>query len=242
MRLLTYNIHKGIGGRDRRYRLQRVMEVIAAEQPDLILLQEVDRHVRRSSFDDQPRLLARHFDLPGHLYQQNVKLKDGGYGNLMLSRWPMVSHHQISLRLRQRKPRGAQIAVLETPAGRLRTVNFHLGLSEKERHWQIGHLLSHPLFLESDGLPTILAGDYNDWRNTLQQGELSRQGYRQVTSPISRFRSFPAWLALGSLDKVFIHGPLQIHRAHIVRSQAARAASDHLPLVVELEMGGKDEV
>ena len=60
----TYNIHKGIGGRDRRYRLERVVEVIAAEQPDVILLQEVDRHVRRSRFDDQPKLLARHFEDP----------------------------------------------------------------------------------------------------------------------------------------------------------------------------------
>ena len=31
MRLLSYNIHKGIGGRDRRYRLARVIEVIEEE-------------------------------------------------------------------------------------------------------------------------------------------------------------------------------------------------------------------
>ena len=48
MRLLTYNIHKGIGGRDRRYSLERIIDVIEAENPDLICLQEVDRHVRRS--------------------------------------------------------------------------------------------------------------------------------------------------------------------------------------------------
>ena len=47
MRLLSYNIHKGIGGRDRRYDIQRVIEVIEEENPDLICLQEVDHHVRR---------------------------------------------------------------------------------------------------------------------------------------------------------------------------------------------------
>src|SRR5206468_2107075 len=46
MRLLTYNIHKGVGGSDRRYRLERAVAVIAAEEPDLVCLQEVDRHVR----------------------------------------------------------------------------------------------------------------------------------------------------------------------------------------------------
>ena len=43
MRLLSYNIHKGIGGNDRRYRLERVCHVIEHENPDLILLQEVTR-------------------------------------------------------------------------------------------------------------------------------------------------------------------------------------------------------
>ena len=41
MRLLSYNIHKGIGGRDRRYCIDRVLEVIGHERPDLICLQEV---------------------------------------------------------------------------------------------------------------------------------------------------------------------------------------------------------
>ena len=47
MRLLSYNIHKGIGGRDRRYRLERIIAVIEHENPDLICLQEVDQNVRR---------------------------------------------------------------------------------------------------------------------------------------------------------------------------------------------------
>ena len=58
MRLLSYNIHKGIGGRDRRYRLERVIQVIQDEDPDLICLQEVDRHLSRSRHDDQPKKLA----------------------------------------------------------------------------------------------------------------------------------------------------------------------------------------
>src|SRR5438309_3405344 len=85
MRLLSYNIHKGIGGRDRRYRLERIIQVIEAENPDLICLQEVDRHVARSRHDDQPRTLTDVFHATAHLYQLNVRLKHGGYGNLVLS-------------------------------------------------------------------------------------------------------------------------------------------------------------
>src|SRR5271154_6391321 len=105
MRILTYNIHKGIGGRDRRYRFGRILAVIEGENPDILCLQEVDRNVRRSRYHDQPQLLADYFGNLDRLYQMNVKLKEGGYGNLLLSRWPLESQHQISLRHEGRKPR-----------------------------------------------------------------------------------------------------------------------------------------
>ena len=50
MRLVTYNIHKGFGGSDRRYKLDRVLTVLAELAPDLICLQEVDRHAPRDLF------------------------------------------------------------------------------------------------------------------------------------------------------------------------------------------------
>jgi endonuclease/exonuclease/phosphatase family metal-dependent hydrolase len=239
MRVLSYNIHKGIGGRDRRYDLQRIIDVIEHENPDLVCLQEVDRHVRRSHFDDQPKLLSRYFKAAGHLYQPNVHLKTGVYGNLILSRWPFAGAHQISLRLRNKKPRGAQLVVVETPEGPVHLVNVHLGLAERERHWQVAHLLDHYLFRENAHLPTLLIGDCNDWRNTLGAGALGQHGFRQITAPASRFRTFPAYLALGSLDKAFYRGGIAVHHARIVHSRLARRASDHLPLVVDFHLDFK---
>lgn len=236
MRLLTYNIHKGIGGRDRRYRLERIIGVIEAENPDIICLQEVDRDVRRSRFDNQPEVLADYFKLASHLFQQNVALKRGGYGNLLLCRWPLLHKHQISLTLNRRKPRGAQIAVVDSPEGQFQLVHFHLGLNERERHWQVHHVLTHRLFKEGDGLPAMIAGDFNDWRNTLWRGMLGSHGFALVTTPISRYRSFPAWLPLGSLDKAFVRGNFVISHARIVHSALARRASDHLPLVIDFHL------
>ena len=106
MRLLSWNIHKGIGGRDRRYSLERIIACIEAENPDLVCLQEVDRHVRRSDHHDQPRLLARYFRCHA-VFQPTVAVARGGYGNLVLSRWPVSSRHRITLRQGSRKPRGA---------------------------------------------------------------------------------------------------------------------------------------
>ncbi|HEX3725707.1 MAG TPA: endonuclease/exonuclease/phosphatase family protein [Pirellulales bacterium] len=236
MRLLTYNIHKGIGGRDRRYDIQRVIDVIEEENPDLICLQEVDHNVRRSRFHDQAQLLARHFNAVAHLRQTTVRLKTGGYGNVILSRWPFHSMHQISLRLGAKKPRGAQLAIVETPEGMFQLVHWHLGLAEKERHWQVNHLLSHPLLRHAVGLPVLIAGDSNDWRNTLIHGPFTQHGFAQITAPISRFRSFPAYFPVGSLDKAYCRGQLFVRHARLVRTRLAKRASDHLPLVIDFHL------
>ncbi|HEV3235911.1 MAG TPA: endonuclease/exonuclease/phosphatase family protein [Gemmataceae bacterium] len=236
MRLLTYNIHKGIGGRDRRYRFDRIIQVIEKENPDIICLQEVDRHEKRSHFHDQPRMLAENFNASCSLFQLNVPKTSGGYGNLLLSRWPFHCRHQISLSFANKKPRGAQLAVVETPEGLLHLVNFHLGLAGKERHWQIKHLLGHPLFRESAHLPTLITGDFNDWRNKLGKAHFADQQFEQATAPPSRFRSFPAFFPVASLDKAFFRGDLFVRQVRVVRSRLAKRASDHLPVVIDFHL------
>ncbi|HEX7375615.1 MAG TPA: endonuclease/exonuclease/phosphatase family protein [Pirellulales bacterium] len=236
MRLLTYNIHKGIGGRDQRYRLDRVCDVIEEENPDLLCLQEVSQQARRCGHDDQARLLVDYFHAVGHIYQRNHCRGNGGYGNLIVSRWPLVKHHQISLRFGDRKLRGAQMVVVDTPEGPLHLVNWHLGLAEVERRWQVDHLLTHALFRESADLPTIIAGDTNDWRNTLAHGSFAAHHFQTSTAPPSRFRTFPAWMALGALDKVFHRGDISVRHARVISSHLARRASDHLPLVLDFHL------
>lgn len=236
MRLLSYNIHKGVGGLDRRYDLQRIVDVIRAEEPDLVVLQEVTKHARKYRHDDQGALLAERLNASAHLHQVNVHYRQGGYGNLLLSRWPLLAKHQVSLRLQRKKPRGAQMAVVSTPAGPLHLVHSHLGLGEQERHWQVRHLLQHPLFAEGGSLPTLVAGDFNDWRNTLAPGPFAAHGFTQITSPLLRFRSFPAFAAVGALDKAFAKGPVVVQAARIVRTKAAKRASDHLPLVIDFDL------
>lgn len=236
MRLVTYNIHKGIGGRDRRYSLERIQKVVEQTNPDLLCLQEVARGNPRSHYHDQPRLLEEHFQAAGKLFQLNVHWREGGYGNLLLSRWPLETHHQISLRLYNKKPRGAQLAVVKTPQGPLHLVNIHLGLAEAERHWQIQHLLGHGRFREAAHLPTLIAGDSNDWRNTLLRRTFADRGFDQATAPPHRYRTFPAYLPMGSLDKAFNRGDIRVREILVCRTALAKAASDHLPLVIDFDL------
>lgn len=233
MRLLSYNIHKGIGGRDRKYRLERIVEVIRHEQPDIVCLQEVDRNVRRSEHHDQPQLLSEGCGLLHHTYQLNVPIRLGGYGNMIMSRWPIHQAHQVCLRFNKRKPRGAQYVIVETGEGQLGLINWHLGLSGRERHWQSRQLLQHTLLETNAHLPTIVAGDANDWRDHLPERVFAHHSFQMVTAPAKRFRSFPAWWPVLALDKIFFRGGVQSQLARVVSTPMARRASDHLPVVID---------
>lgn len=129
-------------------------------------------------------------------------------------------------------------AVADGRAGSRNQRSGHLGLNEKERHWQAQHLLSHRLLRKSLDLPTIIIGDYNDWRNTLARGPFSEHGLTEITHPRSRFRTFPAWLPIGALDKAFYCGAVEVRHARVARTPMAKQASDHLPLVVDFHLGG----
>src|SRR5262249_60954601 len=122
MRLVSYNIHKGIGGSDRLYRLERVIRVIEDLKPDLVCLQEVAHQTRRSRYHDQAAMLVKHFALDAHWFQLTVRWRVGGYGNLLLSRWPFQSKQHVTLTMGRRKARRAQLAVGFPPTGTLHLV------------------------------------------------------------------------------------------------------------------------
>ncbi len=88
----------------------------------------------------------------------------------------------------------------------------------------------------------IIVGDFNDWRDTLEKAYFRDHGFRQITKPLKRFRSFPAYLPMGSLDKAFCKGNIFIHEARIIRRKLTRAASDHLPLVIDFHLKKLDDV
>jgi endonuclease/exonuclease/phosphatase family metal-dependent hydrolase len=236
MRLLSYNIHKAIGVRDRRYDLERITQVIAKEKPDLICLQEVTWKARRTQYQDQPRILAEQFNARASSFQLNVHYRTGGYGNLILSPWPFATEHHVCLRKGWRKPRGAQLVVVKTPEGDLHLGNWHLGLRERERHWQADRLLRHEHFRRSASLPTFIVGDFNDWRNTLADGPFAHHEFDHATGPASLFRSFPAFMPMLSLDKAFHRGRISVHNVRVVDTRLAQSASDHLPLVVDFRL------
>ena len=221
MRLLTYNIHKGIGGRDRRYRLERIIETIEHENPDLICLQEVDRNVARSKYDDQPQLLARHFNAAAQLYQQNVRR---GRGGLWQPAFVALAHDAAPSDLAANaQSQTAWCTMRRDPIARRDIVGCQLALrTGRARAALAGAPLARTSPVSRIQVAAgAIAGDFNDWRNTLAAGPFAKHGFAPIATPPSRFRSFPAYLAIGSLDKAFTRGQLSIGQARIARSAIA---------------------
>jgi endonuclease/exonuclease/phosphatase family metal-dependent hydrolase len=240
-RLLSFNIHKGIGGVDRKYDLDRTVETIKSYHPDVVLLQEVDEEVPRSQHHRQAEVLADATGLPHQAYQRNVRLKVGHYGNAILSRFPLSEAFDIDLTLRPKKRRGALVTRLNVPFGEhsrsIILANVHLGLAGFERQFQLRRLLANEcLDLPRKRTPLIIAGDYNDVWGSLGRGVMLRTGFACASGMI---RTFPAAMPLRSLDRVFYRGDLRPLRAFAGHTDVARRASDHLPLIVEFEFTRK---
>jgi endonuclease/exonuclease/phosphatase family metal-dependent hydrolase len=245
LKVLTYNIHRAIG-MDRRFRPERIVDILGHHGADLVLLQEVDEGAPRSRELDLARELGRESGYPHVVAGYNVSLKAGRYGNAVLSRWPFQVHRNIDLTVDGRKRRGCLHARLTIEKGgrsqELDVFNLHLGLSARERTRQIGMLTRSDEFTAvSKEAPCLVAGDFNDWRSLLLPVFVEILQFKSATR--DRFgrqaaiRTYPSFSPTGALDKIYFRGPLRLTGARSCRLGVSRVASDHLPIIADFEMG-----
>ena len=90
---------------DRRYRPERIIETLKQYSADIIFLQEVDDQVPRSRMDVQVELFSEALEMKHSAYQRNVHLKQGHYGNAILSRFPLLDVEDVDLTIPLKKRR-----------------------------------------------------------------------------------------------------------------------------------------
>ena len=235
VRVVSYNIHKCIGT-DGAYHPERTAETLAHFNADILLLQEVDEGANRSQRDRQVDRLGDLLGFAHRAFAVNVHLRSGGgYGNAILSRWPIVEDRNIDLTTPLKKRRSVLHARVQLPGdavhSELHVFNVHLGLAQYERKLQLA------MFLKSDALanidatiPVVIGGDFNDvWGNLYKR--LEPNGFRRLPKPP---RTFPARLPLRSLDSVYVRGGADITTVFRGDHETARIASDHRPLVADV--------
>ncbi|MHA3914103.1 endonuclease/exonuclease/phosphatase family protein [Halovulum sp. GXIMD14793] len=225
-RLASYNIRKCVG-LDRRRRPDRILQVIADLNSDIVVLQEADRRLGarpatlcRQQIQQKTGLTAL------HVSQNDVSL--GWHGNTILVRPGIEVTGIETLVLPGLEPRGAVIAHLRLQAHPVIVVAVHLGLTRRHRQGQLQAICDRL----PDGVPALIAGDFNEWSGTKGLDALHRFN---VHAP---GRSFHAARPLAALDRIATSAGVDVLRSAVCRDGHARRASDHLPIWADIRLCG----
>ncbi len=210
--------------RDRRFDPGQIADVLVELNAEIIALQEITL--------DQGGALVRRLErasdmraIDGTLFERGV----GRYGNVILSRRPVLAHRLHALSFPKREPRGAVDTVVDIQGARIRVCATHLGLTRRERKYQIAQL---SMLLAGNQTPTVLLGDFNIWWQARALAPLARLGFEHIT-----VRSFPTWTTpLFALDRILANPPAVIQRCWRHDTPLARTASDHFPILAEIEV------
>ena len=243
LRILTYNVHRCVGV-DKRLDVGRIADVIAACQPDIVALQELDVGRSRTGGVDQAHEIARRLDMSFH-FNAAMRIEEEQYGDAILTGLPERLIKAAPLPgLDPRvplEPRGALWIEVEVGAERLQILNTHLGLAPAEQQRQARALagdawLGHP---ERQG-PTILLGDFNAGPPSLVYRTLAQRltDARHSARQRQRTPTFPSRMPLLRIDHIFVSPEIAVSEVSAPYTALTRKASDHLPLVMAFEITG----
>lgn len=248
----SFNIRKALGT-DRKRNPQRVLEVLGEIGADVVALQEADKRVGtrgaalpREMIDDHGLYRACDFNvthtdrlarahgqlvdrLPDHPLTAPLRKLDfrnlGWHGNAILVRPHVDVTDAEAISLPTIEPRGAVMAELRVGDTELRVVGMHLDLSGLRRRQQVLAILDH-IERRHRAMPTVLMGDTNEWRmNGPSLREFDARFAIADCGP-----SFHSRKPVASLDRIIVDRRFTIAEAGVHMSDAARVASDHLPI------------
>ncbi len=242
LRVMTYNIHHGAGP-DSVLDLADTANTIEASHPDVVGLQEVDRHFdARSNFIDEARWLSHRLHM--HVvYGANLDEDppaDGQprrqYGTAILSRYPILdwsNTHLTKAGHPETEQRGLLYALLSVHGTPLRFYNTHLQTTASVRVGQVAQIKQ---LIGGSNVPMLLTGDLN--------AEPTSPEVTALTDVLA-----DTWAEVGVGDGFTYDATKPHERIDFVLSShdiAARAttvpvsaASDHLPMVADVTVPGR---
>lgn len=225
LRIATYNIHGAIGC-DGVYMPQRIADVIAELDADIVALQEVPLGGRAAP--NALPMLREATDMLA-IAGPTLDTPERRYGNAVLTRLPVRATRTLNLSFGKREARGALDVDIASTSGVLRIVATHLGLSARERRAQIASLIAA---FDTPALPVILLGDINEWFVWGYPLRALVTHFKAAPAP----RTFPSRCPVFSLDRIWMHPVERLIGVQAHRSALARVASDHLPLVAHVRL------
>lgn len=228
--IASYNVHSCIG-MDGRCDVPRVAAVIRELECDTVGLQEViGRHGDKCE-PQQLEVLAEETGMQA-VAGPTLARQTGHYGNGLLTRRRVLAVRRHDLSVDRCEPRGALEVDLEVGAHAVRVLVTHLGLRPRERRAQVKQIVDVLRTTPSEQ-PLVLLGDINEW---LPIGRPLRWLHRSLEQGPAG-RTFPVWLPLLSLDRIWVRPRSALASLAVHRSQLARIASDHYPVKARVVPG-----
>lgn len=240
---MTYNVHRciGAGGVDS---IDDIASLCAEAQADIIALQELDApETDEDSGVHHARDLASRLGMQ-LLFCRTFRRGVGYYGHALLSRHPLELKRVTTFPAPEQpasEPRGAIWARATLAPGRsLDVISTHLGLSRRERALQSKELLGESWLGNPDlKRPCILCGDLNavaGASSTYRRLAAHLDDVQRLVPGHRPKATFPARLPVLRLDHVLVSRGIGVRKVAVPWNARSRRASDHLPLIVDLEL------
>ena len=239
--VLSMNVHKGLSPLHRHSTIYQLREKMRSQHPDLLFLQELQQEhrgrVRRFSqwpLAELTHFLSEDFWRDWH-YGKNVEYRDGHHGNAILSKHSQQKGNNYDISAYRFESRGLlhSVTTLNGMDQPIHCFCVHLALFERGRERQLEAIIKHIQDLTQNG-PTIVAGDFNDWRNRVS-APMKAAGFDEVFELLtgSPAKTFPSVKPLLAMDRIYVRG-IKVHSAEILHEWLT--LSDHLGITAELEL------
>ena len=232
VRIVTYNIHR-CRGLDRRTKPQRIIDVLAAIEPDIVALQEVigPGAATMGHAEEIGAGLGM-----GWVMAPARELRQHQFGNVVLSRYPIREHSQHDLSWKTCEPRNSQRVGIDLGPGILQVFNVHLGTALLERRDQAVRLAAW-VHDKRIAPPKIVLGDFNEWSRGIAVDTLAERLKSVDLYPdLKRRRTYPGIFPVLHLDHIYYDGEIEVRKISLPRNRLAMIASDHLPLVADVRV------
>jgi endonuclease/exonuclease/phosphatase family metal-dependent hydrolase len=246
LRVVSWNIARGL-------QLEAVTEFLATANADVILLQEVDRHARRTNYRNVAREIAQklkvHYAFGCEFQElaQGSRAAPAHHGQATLARWPIADCSVLRFQNQSNswRPRwflpslaplqrrlGGRMTLLAHAlvAGRsLAVYNLHCESrgGDDLRYSQLDEFLRHAKSYSLD-IPVLAAGDFNfDLSQSRPAGALADAGFRNPFTALRQPTTSSRSRRNGPIDWILLRGPLIGTNPQVHNSVQA---SDHYPL------------
>lgn len=214
LKIMTLNLHNGIDT-ENQSNFESFAALVAAEQPDIIALQEVQsKHLK-------------YLRIPGYqaISGPNANCISFRFGNALLTRHKIIYHRHHYLPS-QKEQRGVDEVAIAINGQYLRVLNTHIGLGYHEQMRQINEISRISDYLSG---PLIIAGDFN-----LEPGHQLLAGFKftEVSAGFTPYKTYPSKQPKYHIDQIWHNEYFQVQEARPV----LWPGSDHYPVVAVMAL------